>query len=196
MNIDLSVIPCQEASVHSRETFVACGAPGAAVIFHQHDGRNVYVMCAGCAAHNVRNRGAAQIFPEGDFQDMLELHRKFSLPMSPVPRLLDHELFGMRSTFMLSELMEFQDAHWQRDLTKAADSLLDLVAVAKGTGVAMGLPWRAIWRHVHKANLAKKRGTGKGGFKLQLVKPPGWRSPNPLIEAELLEAGADPEEIL
>lgn len=49
-------LACQEASIHSRETFIACGAPGAAVVWHQKD-RRAYVMCAPCAWHNVKNRG-------------------------------------------------------------------------------------------------------------------------------------------
>jgi hypothetical protein len=47
---------CQEASIHSRETYIPCGAPAAAVIWHQNDGHHTYLMCAACAFHNVKNR--------------------------------------------------------------------------------------------------------------------------------------------
>ncbi len=59
--MDLSKIPCQEASMLSRETYIPCGRPSAAVIFHQHDGRNVYVMCAACADHNIRHRSGIEL---------------------------------------------------------------------------------------------------------------------------------------
>ena len=49
-------LACQEASILSRETFIPCGAPGAAVVWLERDKR-AYVMCAPCAWHNVKNRG-------------------------------------------------------------------------------------------------------------------------------------------
>ncbi len=61
MSIDLSKIPCQEASPRSGEIFIACGRPGAKVVFHQRDGRNVYVMCDACAYHNLKNRGGVEL---------------------------------------------------------------------------------------------------------------------------------------
>ncbi len=62
--IDLSKCKCQEANllgiVINGEP-VPCGQPGAKVVFHQHDGRNVYVMCLPCADHNIRNRGGVEL---------------------------------------------------------------------------------------------------------------------------------------
>lgn len=53
----LAGLRCEEASIHSRETFIPCGAPAAAIVWHQHDGKHTYLMCAACAWHNVKNRG-------------------------------------------------------------------------------------------------------------------------------------------
>jgi len=36
---------CQEASIHSRETFLACGAPASAIVWHPRE-RRAYLMCA------------------------------------------------------------------------------------------------------------------------------------------------------
>jgi hypothetical protein len=52
----LAGIRCQEASIHSRETYIACGKPAVAVIWHEKDKR-AYPMCHPCSDHNVRNRG-------------------------------------------------------------------------------------------------------------------------------------------
>jgi hypothetical protein len=52
----LEGLRCEEASIHSRETFIPCGALAAAVIWHQRDKR-AYLMCPMCAWHNVKNRG-------------------------------------------------------------------------------------------------------------------------------------------
>jgi hypothetical protein len=46
---------CQEASIFSRASYLACGTPAVALIYHERDRRG-YLMCAGCADHNVRNR--------------------------------------------------------------------------------------------------------------------------------------------
>ena len=62
--MDLAKIGCQEANllgVVINGEPVPCGQPGAKVVFHQHDGRNVYVMCLPCAHHNIRNRGGVEL---------------------------------------------------------------------------------------------------------------------------------------
>jgi hypothetical protein len=52
---------CEEASIHSKKTFIPCGAPAVAVVWHERDGKHTYLMCAPCAFHNVRNRGGKLI---------------------------------------------------------------------------------------------------------------------------------------
>ena len=62
--MNLSKCKCQEANLHGiciAGEPVPCGAPGAKVVFHQHDGRLVYVMCLPCADHNIRNRGGVEL---------------------------------------------------------------------------------------------------------------------------------------
>lgn len=58
--IDFAGMKCEEASTLSRETFIPCGAPVDAVVYHSRDKR-AYMMCFGCADHNVRNRGGVII---------------------------------------------------------------------------------------------------------------------------------------
>ncbi len=60
--MNLSECPCQEASPRSHDEFIACGAPGAKMVFHQKD-RRAYVMCAPCADHNIRSRGGEELRP-------------------------------------------------------------------------------------------------------------------------------------
>lgn len=47
---------CEEASIHSREKFIACGCRAAALVWHDRD-QKAYAMCHACVGHNVRNRG-------------------------------------------------------------------------------------------------------------------------------------------
>lgn len=51
---------CEEASIHSRETYIPCAAPATRFILSER-GAKVYAMCQTCAYHNVRNRGAEDV---------------------------------------------------------------------------------------------------------------------------------------
>jgi hypothetical protein len=52
---------CQEASPLSRGSYIACNAPAVTVI--DNGDPQPYWMCAACADHNVRNRGAVRFVP-------------------------------------------------------------------------------------------------------------------------------------
>lgn len=53
---------CEEASPLSHKVFIPCGRP-AVVIVKTRDPKP-YNMCAACADHNVRNRGAEYVQSE------------------------------------------------------------------------------------------------------------------------------------
>ncbi len=63
---------CQEAGLHGAcypgtNDPIPCGQPGKMVVWHNYDGKNVYVMCLACGTHNVRNRRGIELVPkEGD----------------------------------------------------------------------------------------------------------------------------------
>ena len=62
--MDISKCKCQEATAFGlviNGEIVPCGQPGAKVVFHQRDGRHVYVMCLPCADHNIKNRGGIEL---------------------------------------------------------------------------------------------------------------------------------------
>ena len=103
-----------------------------------------------------------------------------------------------RLAMMREELREFEDAVESQSLPDLADALVDLVYFAKGTANLMGLPWQSLWDEVHKANMAKERGTTKRGFKVDAVKPEGWQPPDLLRILHIfgyVEAAANREEV-
>jgi hypothetical protein len=51
---------CEEASMFSKETYIPCGEPATSIIWHNKDKRS-YLMCFGCADHNVKNRGGIEL---------------------------------------------------------------------------------------------------------------------------------------
>lgn len=54
---------CQEAAPSSHTTYVPCGLPASYVV--KNSDPHPYAMCASCADHNVRNRGARRVM-EGE----------------------------------------------------------------------------------------------------------------------------------
>lgn len=52
---------CEEASVLSHSFYIPCNRPATQVVTFTQEGP--YRMCAMCADHNVRNRGATHVGP-------------------------------------------------------------------------------------------------------------------------------------
>jgi len=115
--------------------------------------------------------------------DVRVFHQKFGIPMALAPSFLDVRTRNYRVDFMQEELDEFYDACEKKDLAGAADALVDLVYVAHGTALMMGLPWQKIWDEVQRANMSKERAKADGSNSkrrtgLDIVKPKGWVGPD------------------
>ena len=123
------------------------------------------------------------------FKDVKDFHQKFGLLCHDTPGHLSRRKLGERIEFLSEELNEFIEACKTQDLAEQADALVDLVYVALGTAVMLGLPWDELWADVQRANMAKVRGVGKRGHAVDCVKPPGWSPPQG--HAILLAAGYD-----
>lgn len=119
---------------------------------------------------------------KSNFQDVYDFNVKFDLPRPREPLLLTRDVYLYRRKFLEEELREFETAHLQADWYGCADALIDLVYVALGTAVMMGVPWQALWNEVHRANMEKIRVSSerdsKRGHYLDVVKPPNWRAPD------------------
>jgi len=122
-----------------------------------------------------------------DYLDVLAFHYKFGvLPTRGVPHVPARDVTDFRTRFLQEELDEFKVAVELNDLPKALDALLDLVYVANGTALLMGISpecWREMWDEVQRANMTKVRASGaddersKRKHSLDVVKPAGWRGP-------------------
>ncbi len=99
-----------------------------------------------------------------EFLAVRELYRKFGFLENAAPTLLTQDQTAARIIMMREELQEFFDAAAVGDLSAMADALVDLVVFAKGTASMMGLPWRALWDDVQRANMTKVRGPTKRGL--------------------------------
>lgn len=119
------------------------------------------------------------------YHDVVKFHIKFGLIIDTRPALLDEKTAMFRSMFMLEELSEFMQAQQKGDVPKALDALIDLVYVAYGTAIMMGISpecWATAWDEVQQANLKKERAPNavysKRGSSLDVVKPEGWQPPD------------------
>ena len=117
-----------------------------------------------------------------------EFHERFSVTVAPEPRELSADEFKFRFGFLHEELQEFAEAYASGNMIKQADALLDLAYVVHGTALMMGLPWDAMFKAVHDANMRKvsARDAGVAGrHPLDVVKPAGWVGPEAAL-AKLL----------
>lgn len=140
--------------------------------------------------------------PSKEFQDVRDFHQKFELLCFDKPARLTKRKLVERIEFLQEELNEFvegcglclyveptasgyavevtdgeMETPLPQDLAKQADALVDLVYVALGTAVMLGLPWDWLWDDVQRANMAKVRGMTKRGHAVDVTKPPGWQGP-------------------
>lgn len=120
-----------------------------------------------------------------EFLMVRKFYRKFGFLESATPTHLTRRKLADRIQMMNEELFEFTRAALAQDMEGMFDALLDLVVFAKGTASMMGLPWRAGFDDVHRANMAKVRGPTKRGQRDDITKPPGWVGPR---TAEILKA--------
>lgn len=93
------------------------------------------------------------------------------------PTLMDPDRAYDRVDHLFEELKELTRAVMSRDLEGQADALVDLVYVAMGMAVGMGLPWQALWDEVQRANMEKVAMSTKRDLH-DVIKPAGWQPPN------------------
>jgi len=123
------------------------------------------------------------------YADVLAFHDKLGIrPRMAVPTPL-HRLPGgagrERVRHQSEETAELTVAHAAGDLAAQADALVDIVYVAIGTAIMMGIDqgaWKEIWDAVQAANISKVPVDGGK----QAAKPAGWRDPVEAIQ-EIIE---------
>lgn len=113
------------------------------------------------------------------FKDIGDFNRKIcGLKYPKRPQSLDAERKEWACTALAEELFEFKNAN---NIADEADALIDLMYFAGGRLHEMGLSGQELFDEVHKANMAKQRGSlakrpGSKGH--DAIKPVGWRAPD------------------
>jgi len=108
-----------------------------------------------------------------ELQDLRDFNRRYNLLAFDDPGPLSRRLHAERFRYLLEEATEFNDAP---TLELMADALIDVVYIAKGTAVMMGLPWEELWADVQRANMEKEPASTARSPR-DVVKPAGWVPP-------------------
>lgn len=108
------------------------------------------------------------------------LHEKFDFIRNTNPSTLCTNTLQQRYRFLEEELRELEKAIEEKNTPAIIDALVDLVYVAKGTAVMMGIRWGKHFEAVDTANKQKERGFNpqRPTQKEDLIKPPGWKAPD------------------
>lgn len=126
-------------------------------------------------------------FVYDEYDDVRAFYQKFGWGMGTKPAPLHRARIIERTDFMQEELNEFKLGARNADLSAMADALVDLVYVAKGTALEMGLPWEELWQDVQRANMGKVP-AATARMANDAIKPPGWVGPQ--TEDILMDHGA------
>lgn len=112
----------------------------------------------------------------GLLEDVKEFHLKVTgMPMPFSPQMLTGERRLKRGEFLDEELQEFGDATSTAD---QADALVDLIYVALGGLLEMGIHPGEAFKLVHDANMKKVGGANKRGSQYEAAKPAEWKAPD------------------
>lgn len=113
--------------------------------------------------------------------DLKAFHIACDVPVLPAPALPPQDRLQLRERLLTEEFEEYKSAIRQSDLVEAADALADLIYVAVGTALELGIPLDRVWNEVQRSNMAKvdpetgkvrRRDDGK------ILKPDGWAPPD------------------
>ena len=115
-------------------------------------------------------------------EDVAAFHYKFGLDYNGPPRNLEQAELQFRFNFLREETDEVLNALIEGDLAQVGGELADLVWVALGIALRMGIPFEEHWAEIRRANMSKERASaenpGKRGSTIDIVKPAGWVPPN------------------
>ena len=119
-----------------------------------------------------------------EFYEVKKFHGAFGHPTSDVPRVMEEERANKRYLWMLEELNEFLTASQNKDIVEQADAMIDVIYLALGTLVEMGIEPDELFKIVKHANMSKLWEDGKPHYNDigKVIKPEGWENPHKKLE--------------
>lgn len=111
-------------------------------------------------------------------------HAKYGCPIAKRPAQLTIKDRLRRARLICSEAAEFLEACDKDDLAGMVDALADVLYVAYGAAVEMGVDLEPVFAEVQRSNMSKNGGVDPGG---KILKGDGWSPPD--IVGKLREQG-------
>lgn len=91
-----------------------------------------------------------------------DFHKAFGLPLALQPDpAVSQQLLNLRVSLLDEEASEFSVACMRRDIVGIADALADIVYVAYGSAISVGIDLDAVLREVHRSNMSKLDWSGR-----------------------------------
>ena len=112
------------------------------------------------------------------FADTHELTEKF---FGDVKYERNYERLAFEISRLKEELNETIDAVNKGDAAEVVDGIIDLMTFAAGILENFKVDGRKAWQEVHRANMAKEKGTKStrpNSNGVDLIKPEGWKAPD------------------
>jgi predicted HAD superfamily Cof-like phosphohydrolase len=114
-----------------------------------------------------------------------DFQTKMGQPVADKPTQMQFVRREQRFNYMAEELEEFIHA---KTVVDQADAMIDLIYLAVGTMVELGVKPEPLFEIVHNANMSKLWPDGKPKLNPEtgkVIKPPTFVRPEPLLEAEI-----------
>lgn len=119
------------------------------------------------------------------FEMVRDFQSKMGQPVADKPTEMDKQRKVERWIYMDEELDEFCSAETVVD---QADAMIDLIYLALGTMVELGVKPEKLFEIVHNANMSKLWPDGKPRTNPEtgkIIKPPTFVRPEPLLQEEI-----------
>ena len=118
-------------------------------------------------------------------QMVKDFHQKYQCLHNETPTKLDPSTLLLRSRLLQEEVAEFTSAASRDDFVEMVDALCDILYVAYGAAVCLGVDLEPIFAEVQRSNMTKDGGGLDAGGKV--VKGPDFSPPD--IEGKLRDQG-------
>lgn len=119
-------------------------------------------------------------------KNLRDFHEKFGLTINDTPTIPGDDVLQFRINLINEEAEEFEQAAKARNLVEMADALADVIYVALGAAVSLGIDLEPVFEEVHRSNMTKVWSDGQVRRREdgKVIKPPTYSPANIAQELE------------
>ena len=143
------------------------------------------VLCTRAELNAKQERNERGNGMNKQYEMVADFQMKMGQPVADKPTEMIFARREQRFNYMAEELDEFIHA---KTVVDQADAMIDLIYLAVGTMVELGVKPESLFEIVHNANMSKLWPDGKPHLNPEtgkVIKPPTFVRPEPLLQAEI-----------